>query len=161
VNCSNSEAEEDRRVLIQVYSNTHLQLTTLFGALAIGLFAEVELINKIPTFVPHPNFFIYAAIAATLTGELMILDVMWFWGNVQWVVSRTPLKEIRMKESGDSFVSLDEYYGCEGLKRSWWLTKYRQGHRWAERGAIPVLAAFGLTLVVLYALAAVGLFQGL
>jgi hypothetical protein len=42
----------------------------------------MDSINRIPAFIPEPNFIIYASIMATLVSGFMVIDVMWFLGTV-------------------------------------------------------------------------------
>jgi len=52
----------------------------LFVAIAVVFFTEMDSINRIPAFIPEPNFIIYASIMATLVSGFVVIDVMWFWG---------------------------------------------------------------------------------
>ena len=71
--------EENRRVLVQLYSSTLLQNTGILNsALAVAFFTELQTIGREPGWDP----LIYAAMLSTLLAGLLVVDVMWFWGQV-------------------------------------------------------------------------------
>jgi hypothetical protein len=134
---------------MQIYSNNHLQLTALEIALAVMFFTEIDSLNKIPPIFPHPNFVIYASIAATLVAGLLVMDAIWFWSAVISVAARTPMPEDR--EAGDSLVYLAGFYEKEGIQKTWRITRLRDKHKtWFARGIVPMGCVFIASLVLLY-----------
>jgi hypothetical protein len=116
--------------------------------MAVLFFTELQLFDKLPSWLSYSNNLVYSAITATLVSVALLLESIAYWRQKIGIVVNLTLNTVKTKHN-DSLVDLDDAYSDTLKEKLNPLSKYRRGKPWLR---IYVFApvVFLLALLISY-----------